>query len=184
LIARSARFYLTRSQLSWALAGSAHSLSGIMCVKRVLMFSFLLTVGLGTSCASVRRARQTVTPAPDFECLASALASSTDVAEVSQRYRKQVFEGFLVVLRDSTAKDGLRNADISRQWRSTEKRGQLEVSFSWPGAADPPGAEVRATMLLADRLLNYLHAACTSQKPMPTMCDHGNGKWKACSAAG
>lgn len=153
-------------------------------LKRILMLASLLLVTLGTSCATILRARQEVRPPPSLDCLRAGLAASPDVVEVMREFRGRGYqgEGFWLVLRDSTAADGRRLASLFRD--SPDRGGPLEMSFSWPGFRRPPAVEERAAAALADRVLAHLHRSCAPDAPRPAVCDCGDGKWKPCAPAG
>ena len=151
---------------------------------RAYALSGLLLATLGTSCATIVRARQRARPAPSFECLRAALAASPDVVEMAREFRGKGYmsEGFEVVLADSTAEDGRRLASIARD--SPDRPGQLHMGFSWRGVKRPPAVEERAAAGLAARLLRHLQTTCAPGETAPALCDRGDGKWKPCAPAG
>jgi hypothetical protein len=157
-------------------------------LRRACALAGLLITALGTTCATILRARQDVRPAPPLACLRAALAASPDVIEVVRdiRGRGAQGEGFWVAVRDSTAAGGRRLGNLLRgpPDRAGYRAGLLEMSFHWPGFKRPPAAEEAATAAIADRVLTHLHARCARDAPPPAVCDRGDDKWKPCAPAG
>jgi len=157
-------------------SGRAASDSGVQAmISRFTPIGFFLVL-TATSCNVRLGVRQALTPMASVDCLASALATSPDVVEVT----KQQDEVFFVVLRDSTAN---RYAWKSRNWRNAgimtsapDSTRAISVHLIWSGMKHPPAAEERAATAVVRRVLAHLREVCAPDSPSDVECVWDSGR--------
>jgi hypothetical protein len=125
--------------------------------------------------------RQSLRPPVARRCVASALATSPDVAAVLRGDRA----GFLVSLRDSTAPGGRRQASVALgPGAGSSAETVVDLHLVWVGRRLPPAAEERAAMAVAGRVLGRLRAACAPDAPAALSCRYsGDRSVQSCPPA-
>ena len=151
-------------------------------LKQVLAACGLSAATMAASCTVTLDVRQALRPAPPIDCLASALQSSPDVAEVRKTQFHYGYATIDFAVYDSTAK-----ADRGLRQKAGQRVGQLArfgdsregdrvpgdtviVQFAWPGRTPPPDADVRALAEVAVRVLRHAQERCRPQEGTSPAC--------------
>lgn len=151
--------------------------------RRGLVLVPLLCLTTAADCYHYFSAQQTVTPAPARACMADALASVPEVAQVKRQFRSSGMEGFDLALNDSTAKKHRRDVRIWHRPEPTPASDTLWAYTSWSLFDGPSPAEKQSVATLAARILTRLREQCAPGAPTPVTCEL-NGRPLPCSAAG
>lgn len=151
------------------------------CVLFLLMF--VIATATGCDPRVYLHVRAPLRPTPSVECLGSALTASPQVLKVTH-IADDRREGFLLLLRDSTAEHGQREASIDRA-APPDSGKAVELSFVWIGLSHPPAAEERTVTELAGRVLRQIRAACPSELTGAIECVYIDGRRAGtCPSAG
>jgi hypothetical protein len=156
-------------------------------LRTVLSGIVLVTVASACDPGVLMYARQPLQPAdpePSLSCIASALAESPGVIEVTRLERGYGREGLRVVVRDSTAKRGRREALVLRP--VPPDSGVVIMAFTWVGRLRRPAIEEeRAVAAIARRALAEVRTACAPASPTQVECAYSDGHHvPACGSEG
>jgi hypothetical protein len=140
----------------------------------------LLLLLLAAACAPSASiaVRQSLRPAPAFDCVAAALAASPRVVMVMPSKPTPTEGHFGVILRDSLARGGPTVANVTYfvGWGAgQDSLSAVEVKFAW--TAQPGDEEKRHRASLGRALLAELRAACAPDATGSVECvEQGAGR--------
>ena len=137
---------------------------------RTTALGVIIGSSVATSCGWYLVATPSLTPAPSFDCFASAMQSLPEARHIGRVSRHHGDEYLDVELQDSTAKSVRFRALIARGSDHGVPNDTVVVSTVWGGPKRPPAIQVESAAQVLGRVVGHLRAQCAPNTPSEVPC--------------